>query len=203
MSIFNFEKPFRVMFLVPSAIHAVLSKCICILCCLAQVLELVPSVCNLGSTSDFVLPFTWYVASSANRSISQYSIWRGRSLIKIKNNVGPKIDPWGTPVFISAGFDNPWPMSITCWRLCRYELNKFKSEPLHLYSESLSIRMEWSTRSNAFRKSRKTEPTKSPLSMHAIHWSINLTKAVWQLCLSGLTLWKLWMNHILSMLNRF
>ena len=39
--------------------------------------------------------------------------------MKIKNNVGPKIDPWGTPDFIYAGVDSPLPLSITCWGLCR------------------------------------------------------------------------------------
>ena len=39
--------------------------------------------------------------------------------MKIKNNVGPKIDPLGTPDFIYAGVDSPLPLSITCWRLCR------------------------------------------------------------------------------------
>ena len=32
--------------------------------------------------------------------------------MKIKNNKGPKIDPWGTPDFIYAGVDSPLPLSI-------------------------------------------------------------------------------------------
>ena len=47
--------------------------------------------------------------------------------MKIKNNVGPKIDPWGTPDFIYADVDSPLPLSITCWRLCRYDDIKFRS----------------------------------------------------------------------------
>ena len=41
--------------------------------------------------------------------------------MKIKNSVGPKIDPWGTPDFIYAGVDSPLPLSITCWWPCRYD----------------------------------------------------------------------------------
>ena len=33
--------------------------------------------------------------------------------MKIKNNVGPKIDPLGTLDFIYAGVDSPLPLSIT------------------------------------------------------------------------------------------
>ena len=32
--------------------------------------------------------------------------------MKIKNNEGPKIDPWGTPDFIYAGVDSPLPLSM-------------------------------------------------------------------------------------------
>ena len=32
--------------------------------------------------------------------------------MKIKNNVGPKIDPWGTPDFIYAVLDSPLLLSI-------------------------------------------------------------------------------------------
>ena len=62
--------------------------------------------------------------------------------MKIKNNAGPKIDPWGTPDYIYAGVDSPLPLSITCWRLCRWDDIKFRSGPWHLYKESLSMRIE-------------------------------------------------------------
>ena len=45
-----------------------------------------------------------------------------------------------------------------------------------------SLEVLWSTKSNAFLKSINIDSTMSPLSMHVIHWSINFTKAVWQLC---------------------
>ena len=45
-----------------------------------------------------------------------------------------------------------------------------------------SRRIEWLTKSNAFRKSTNRVPTKSPLSIHSIQWSISLISAVWQLC---------------------
>ena len=62
--------------------------------------------------------------------------------MKIKNNVGPKIDHQGTPDFMYAVVDSPLPLSITCWRLCRSDDIKFRPGPWHLYKESLSMRIE-------------------------------------------------------------
>ena len=40
------------------------------------------------------------VESSANMSTNELRISSGRSLMKIRNKVGPKTDPWGTPALI-------------------------------------------------------------------------------------------------------
>ena len=37
-------------------------------------------------------------------TVSKYNI-KGKSFIKLRNNNGPKIDPCGTPQFISVAFD--------------------------------------------------------------------------------------------------
>ena len=47
---------------------------------------------------------------------------------------------------------------------------------------SFFSRIEWSTTSKVFLKSMNKQPTKLPLSIYCIHWSINFTSAVWQLC---------------------
>ena len=53
---------------------------------------------------------------------------------------------------------------------------------LNLYICNFFNNMLWSTTSKALRKSIKSVPTISPLSMHSFHWSISLISAVWQLC---------------------
>jgi hypothetical protein len=46
---------------------------------LLEIMTLMSSTNNIGSDKEFIL--------------------RGRSLIQIMNNKGPRIDPWGTPCF--------------------------------------------------------------------------------------------------------
>ena len=48
--------------------------------------------------------------------------------MKIKNNVGPKIDPWGTPDFIYAGFHNSIQyVYIACPPALLYDSSAFKT----------------------------------------------------------------------------
>ena len=103
--------------------------------------------------------------------------------MKIKNNVVPKIEPWGTPEITVVKSASPFSLSIVCCREHKYDLNHSIEEESNLYKESLCNRILWSTRSNALRKSIKRAPTISSLSIHSIQSSISLTKAVWQLCL--------------------
>ena len=62
--------------------------------------------------------------------------------MNIKKTIDPKIDHLGTPDFIYTGLGMPWTLSIAYWRLCKYNVGKFKTVLLHLYKENLSISKE-------------------------------------------------------------
>ena len=57
------------------------------------------------SDVEFWFRLQYNVVSSAYISISNILLTEGRSLIYIRNNSGPNIDPCGTPVAIEALFD--------------------------------------------------------------------------------------------------
>jgi len=45
------------------------------------------------------------VSSANNGGLEQVFIPKGRSLMCIRNNKGPKIDPWGNTTFIALQLD--------------------------------------------------------------------------------------------------
>ena len=51
-------------------------------------------------------PFADIVLSSAKRSVLWFGLYKGKSLIKIKNNTGPITDPWGKPNFTCCKSEN-------------------------------------------------------------------------------------------------
>ena len=54
----------------------------------------------------------------------------GRSLINIRNNKGPKMEPWGTPNMTLASDECIFP-SLTNWDLeYRYDWNRARALPL-------------------------------------------------------------------------
>ena len=70
--------------------------------------------------------------SSANIIVIAFSgVYLGRSFIYIKNNRGPKIEPYGTPILLFDVLDEYSPsISTTNFRLCKYDLINFKGTPL-------------------------------------------------------------------------
>ena len=111
------------------------------------------------------------------KSEEQWSKWSGKSLIYIRNNVGPNIDPCGTPESTSENSVSPFSLSMACWRWLKYELNHwFRWRTKFIQGIFFWIKMEWSTRSKAFRKSRNRAPTISPLSIHSIQLSTRLVR---------------------------
>ena len=84
----------------------------------------------------------------------------------MKNKVGPRIDLYGTPESTTEKSIVPLSYSMVGWRLLRYDLNHCIAEELNLYRESFSVKIEWSSRSNALRKLRNRAPIISPLSIH-------------------------------------
>ena len=169
-------------FLAPTSMQVVLVMWTFILFTFPHVFVLPNSPCRSSSIASMSLPCVWIVVSSAYKSEEHFLIWSGRSLIKMRNKVGPNIEPWGTPDCTVVKSVNPLSLSITCCREHKYDLNHCMAEGLSLYNASLFSKMEWSTRSKAVRKSIKRAPTKSPLSIHFIQSLMSLTKAVWQLC---------------------
>ena len=64
--------------------------------------------------------------SSAKKSAEQCLIDRGKSLIKIKNNVGPRIEPCGTPESVCENSDSPCSLLMAYTRELRYDVNQFR-----------------------------------------------------------------------------
>ena len=116
--------------------------------------------------------------SSANIVIFECCSSDWMPLIYTKNNNGPKMLPFGTPMVIFAGGDNAL-THIDCWtRPERYERNHSKLFPATPSDLSLLIRSRWSTVSNALRRSRNTVPVTHPLSILSRTWSVKAIKAV-------------------------
>ena len=77
---------------------------------------------------------------------------------------GPRTEPWGTPEVIVQLLECSSSITVRCCLQHRYELNHWQaveSKPSSLRRDS---RMSWLTVSNALEMSRKTAPTKRPLS---------------------------------------
>ena len=87
-----------------------------------------------------------------------------KSLICIKNNKGPRINPWLTPVQKSA-LEEQWPFKTTvCFLLRRIYRKILMISPRIPFWRSLKIRLSWHTLSKAFEISRSNPQTSSPLS---------------------------------------
>ena len=87
-----------------------------------------------------------------------------KSLIYIKNNNGPSIEPWGTPALTS---DQPetCPLNKTlCFLFFRKSHKRFIKLPDIPFCFNLKMRPSCQTLSNAFDISRKTPLTSKPSS---------------------------------------
>lgn len=52
-------------------------------------------------------------------------LYKVKSLINIKNNIGPKTDPWGTTVFNVVTFEKVFEMDTTWCLSAKYEVNQW------------------------------------------------------------------------------
>ena len=97
-----------------------------------------------------------------------------RSLIYIKKNSGPRIDPWGTPARTLVQ-DDVWPLRTTlCLRFFRKHFIKQRRFSEIPYWFNLSMRPSCHTLSKALDISRKTPLTSRPLSNESqISWVID------------------------------
>ena len=70
--------------------------------------------------------------SSINRSVLARGIFKGRPFMYIRYNIGPRIDPWGTPWFRVVIFDFIESVFEIYFLPLRYELNQLSAKFLML-----------------------------------------------------------------------
>ena len=102
----------------------------------------------------------------------------GISFMKIKNRRGPKIDPCGTPHWITLVFESTLFIDTYCSLFVRYERNQSKAIPLTPEVFNFDSRISWLTQSNVFRKSRNKENTILPVCK-LIYKLISLYKLIY------------------------
>ena len=74
-------------------------------------------------------PLSTAVVSSANKKGS-ISVALGRSLIYSRNRIGPRTEPWGTPISIGRNEDKDVPIETHCFLFVKYDLNQSNEVPL-------------------------------------------------------------------------
>ena len=110
--------------------------------------------------------------SSANSLVFEDNL-SDRSLIYIKNNNGPSMDPWGTRALISDKSDT-YPFNKTlCFLFLRKSHKRFSKLPDIPLCFNLKMGLSCQTLSNAFDMSRETPLTSNPfLNDLYISWVI-------------------------------
>ena len=86
-------------------------------------------------------------------------------IMKVKNRRGPKIDPCGTPDWITLGFESTLFIDTHYSLFVRYEWNQTKAIPGTPQVFNFDSRISWLTQSNALRKSRNKANTILPESI--------------------------------------
>ena len=108
------------------------------------------------------------VLSSASRMYLNWLEHFVISFMKIKNRRGPKIGPWGTPHWITLGFDPTLFIDTYCSLFVRYERNQSKATPRTPHVFNFDSRISWLTQSKALRKSRNNENTILPCRVYML-----------------------------------
>ena len=65
---------------------------------------------------SYLIQKMWRHQQKRDNCVNPSSRRRGKSLIKIKNNRGPSIEPWGTPYVTCNGSDS-FDLHLSCWVL--------------------------------------------------------------------------------------
>ena len=140
------------------------------------------------------------VPSSANKShwTDARVRHRGKSLIKMQNRSGPRIDPWGTPLVTDISWEYVPFTSTHCRRSCKQDRKKAILAMLKLYVDSFFSKISWWTRSKALRKSRNTAPDIWRLLKAESQVSVKRVTAVWQECPHRKPDWKEWKSWCVS-----
>ena len=96
--------------------------------------------------------FLYKTHSSASRWTEDLML-SGKSFIKIRNRIGPKTDPWGTPDNTGTG-PEAWPSKTTCWvHPESHELIHLRVDPLITWQSNLCNSLLCGILSKAFANS--------------------------------------------------
>ena len=130
------------------------------------------NIFNLLYNSGDVLPLAF-------RLVSSETCWQLLILNNLANhsriadNIGPRLEPCGTPPETGRHFDVVWyslRIFYSSYHLfVKYDLNQFKALLTQPNVFNFPIKMAWSTQSKAFFKSRNMTPFKSPISTCIYH----------------------------------
>ena len=115
--------------------------------------------------------------SSANNRIFDL-VLSGRSLMFIKNSIGPRTEPWGTPDVTGTVPDFSFSRTTVYVRPERKACIHFKLGPLIPYWCSFSRSFWWLTLSNALEKSSKTRSVWLPANEFLMKSSTRVTSWV-------------------------
>ena len=122
----------------------------------------------ISSAESITLSPGTQVESVLSSAYGMYLNWLEHfviSFMKIKNRRGPKIDPCGTPDWITLGFESTLFIDTYCSLFVRYERNQSKAIPRTPQVFNFDSRISWLTQLNALRKSRNKENTILPESI--------------------------------------
>ena len=108
-------------------------------------------VCSFSDASFTSFPEQYKSVSSAYKFTPQGYTWLLTSFTKIENNIGPKTEPWGTPIPIEDLEDISLLHTTYSDLLLRYDENHRASVSFIPYLDSLCSNTLWSIVSKHFR----------------------------------------------------
>ena len=115
--------------------------------------------CKIFFISKFMILLTFLIdrcpynklVSSAKWCMSACSVTRCMSLIYIRNNKGPSIDPWGTPDLTLRVSEVELLIEVNWVLFFKYFLNRYSGVPRTPYA-NFDISISWLTVSKAYEK---------------------------------------------------
>ena len=112
--------------------------------------------------------------------------------MKIKTRRGPKIDPCGTPHWITLRFESTLSIDTYCSLFVRNELNQSRAIPGTPQVFIFDSRISWLTQSNALRNSRNKKNTIFPESIWLSKYC-KKCKMAWVVVGQWINMWKLYL----------
>jgi len=121
------------------------------------------SDCNILIWSLLATLLTIFVSSANFRIL--LTTPSSKSFMKIMNDKGPKIDPWGTPLITAVNLERIPLITTHCSLSANQFSIQFIIEPVIPCALNFCNNLRWGTLSNAFWKSRYITSTGSPASI--------------------------------------